>query len=75
MALTNTATVSYNGYTFNVQSRTQINSTPVYDRSGRTVTQTEYTLTVTSKVTEGASQNSRSKPSGPHWKGPAASSW
>lgn len=45
-------TISYNGYTFNVATRTRIVGRPVYDRAGRTITHVVYTINLTSFIPE-----------------------
>jgi hypothetical protein len=47
MLTTTLGTYSYNGFAWNSTARSRVEGTPVYDRAGRTVTHTDYTLTIT----------------------------
>lgn len=57
MSLPNPTVVQYNGFTFPVESNTKADLAFVYDAAGRTVVQTNLTLTVTSDILGGATQD------------------
>ena len=55
MSLATVGTVSYNGFTFNETTESQVEGRPVYDAAERTVVYVVYTFTIKATITTGPS--------------------